>query len=172
MALSGFFMGLWLLSPDVQAQEPPVEHGHHSEEVPPMDPGPSDDHLVGDLEPGVLVLASDRGFLGNEEIRDLVSEFASRTDADVELVLVTGVQTEGRIDEAVMALQRGGNGRTLILPLFLSDDHPRFVLAQQMLSQHDGIECASVFGESYSAVDLLVERLSSLSRSPPLKKNA
>ena len=66
------------------------------------------------------------------------------------------------MDAAVSALHTRGRSRIVVLPLFLSDDHPRLRLAKTQLGQTDGLIWAKPFGESYLAAEVLADRLRTL----------
>lgn len=73
-------------------------------------------------EPGFLLVAPDRGFTGNEAVRDAFAPFASRHPA--ELVFVTAKETEERLDRALGALRERGADPVVVLPFYLSAVHP------------------------------------------------
>ena len=80
-----------------------------------------------------LLLAPDRGFLGNEEVRDAWEAFAQGTPGDV--VFVTDERTRDSLNQAMRRLAEAGVGEVVALPLFLSAWDPRFVLARQILAE-------------------------------------
>jgi sirohydrochlorin ferrochelatase len=122
-------------------------------------PAPSQDRLAAD--PGFLVVAPDRGFLGNEETRDAFEAFAAGRKAS--LVFVTDERTRAGLDDAVRSLAGAGARRIAVLPFFLSRLDPRYARVATLLSGDPApripVEWARPFGESYFAVEELGERL-------------
>ncbi len=117
--------------------------------------------------PGTLVLAADRGFMGNEELRDAFDSFVETTGANARLVLLTGRGDSEKLKAARAEL----NARdTVVLPLFLSDDHPRFIEARAALTRATSLRWADHFGRSYFAVEILADRLQTIER--PKRHNA
>jgi len=111
-------------------------------------------------EPGFLVLAPDRGFLGNEEIRDAFESFAKGRRAS--LVVVTDERTRGRLDAALETLRDAGAARVVVLPLFLSRSDPRLARAAALMTDAPSLpalDWARPFGESVFAVEALASRL-------------
>lgn len=111
---------------------------------------------------GFLVLAPDRGFTGNEEIREAFETFAAGRNAA--LAVVTDERTRGNLAQAFEELVRRGARRVVVLPLFVSGADPRLALARQLLAPAAGVAPLPVaftppFGESYLAVELLADRL-------------
>ncbi|MEM9176343.1 MAG: cobalamin biosynthesis protein CbiX [Myxococcota bacterium] len=118
---------------------------------------------------GFLVVAPDRGFLGNEEIRDAIAAFEAAAGTEAEAVFVSDERTETRFDAALAALRARGAARITTLPFFLSDAHPGFKLARDHLAGHADVRIAPVFGESYLAVEVLSDRLRAIRK--PEKHN-
>jgi len=111
---------------------------------------------------GFLIAAPDRGFQGNEEIRDAAEAFARRHNAA--LAVVTDERTRGTLAQALDELKQRGARRTVVLPLFLSGNDPRFGRVRALVAERGdaGIAVAPAFGESYLAVEALAERLRAL----------
>lgn len=80
---------------------------------------------------GFVVLAPDRGFLGNEETRDAFDLFDRTRNA--QLVFVTDERTRSTFSAALDAVKKGGATEIIVLPLFLSSSDSRFVLAKEIL---------------------------------------
>jgi sirohydrochlorin ferrochelatase len=110
-------------------------------------------------EPGFLVVAPDRGFLGNEELRDAFDSFA--TSRNAQLVFVTDERTRAVGDAALEALKRNGARRVVVLPFFLSRSEPRYLRAAGLLAGTAAlpVEWARPYGESYLATEALARRL-------------
>lgn len=119
-----------------------------------------------DHEIGFLVAAPDRGFMGNEEIRDLFNTFAKKHNAS--LLNVTDARTQGSAQAALGQLAKRGAKKVVILPLFYSIDEARYAT---LLTALDGkqalpLEWAQPFGASYFAVEALADRLRALPPAP------
>ncbi|SFW15493.1 CbiX protein [Nitrosovibrio sp. Nv17] len=112
-----------------------------------------------DKRTGFLVVAADRGFIGNEEIIDEFQAFAK--SRNVALTFVTDERTEKYLKKNLDALLQGGAERIVVAPLFLSAAEPRFVLARALLERNKpGVPLvyARPYGESYFAVEDLADR--------------
>lgn len=111
---------------------------------------------------GFLVAAPDRGFMGNEEIRDAFDAFAKIHNA--ELVYVTDGRTHETAGAALAALAKRGARQVTVLPLFYSVHEARYGIARAALEgkQPLPIDWAAPFGASYFAVEALTERLRAL----------
>lgn len=110
---------------------------------------------------GFLVLAKDRGFLGNEAIREQFDAFAAGRNA--QLAFVTDERTKGTLDGALDRLVKGGARRTVVLPLFLSAADPALARAKTLLqARKEVFQWARPYGESAFAVEALADRLKSL----------
>lgn len=114
--------------------------------------------------PGFLVVAPDRGFLGNEETREAFGEFAPGRNA--RLVFATDERTRGMIDTALVKLAQEGARQVAILPFFISLAQPRFALVKAALAPETTssldlpvpVTWGQAFGESYLAVEVLADR--------------
>lgn len=112
--------------------------------------------------PGFLVVAPDRGFLGNEEVRDAFESAIS--GANAELVFATDGRTGEALQGALRKLGSRGAREIVVLPLFLSQAHPRFLRVKELLARPDTgvrrpVRYARPLGESYLAVEMLSDRL-------------
>ncbi|RMH39584.1 MAG: cobalamin biosynthesis protein CbiX [Deltaproteobacteria bacterium] len=111
-------------------------------------------------EPAVafLVVAPDRGFLGNEEVRDAVAKLEREHPSEV--VFVTDERTRAQIDAALARLRQRGATRMIVLPLFITEAHPRWALARALLRDTaPDARVARRFGASYLAVEALADQL-------------
>ncbi len=109
-------------------------------------------------ETGFLVLAKDRGFLGNEALRDAFEAFAAGRNAT--LAFVTDARTGATLDAALRRLAQAGARRTVVLPCFLSGADPALALAKGLLAKRpEALQWARPFGESALAVEALADRL-------------
>lgn len=113
-----------------------------------------------ELEPvGFVVVAPDRGFLGNEETGDAFAAFAEGKQA--RLVFVTDERTGPALEAAVTALAAAGVERAVVLPFFVSPAHPRLALVRQLVAELEApvpVQVGRSFGESYLAVEVLADR--------------
>lgn len=112
----------------------------------------------------VLVVAPDRGFLGNEEVRDAFAIFADKRKAA--LLFVTDERSEAVLDARLHELHQQGAKQLVVLPLVLSTADARWQLAASWLAarraQGASIRIAPVYGESYLAAEDLSQRLASV----------
>lgn len=117
------------------------------------------------VHPAPLIIAPDRGFQGNEEIRDALEAFTAGTPG--EIVFVTDERTRDTLRRATQRLNEAGAKEIVVLPLFLSASDPRWTLAQRCLSEWtntasttapDVVAQTRVFGQSYFAVEVLADR--------------
>lgn len=116
---------------------------------------------VADPAAGVLVVTPDRGFLGNEEVRDAFDEFAD--DRNAALLFVTDERSEKILDQLLAQLRERGAKQVEVLPLVMSDADARWKLARGWLraraSQGTRLAIAKPYGSSYLAVEDLSARL-------------
>ncbi|MEO8991387.1 MAG: cobalamin biosynthesis protein CbiX [Nitrosospira sp.] len=108
---------------------------------------------------GFLVVAADRGFLGNEEIIDEFQLFAKAHNAS--LIFVTDERTQKYLHMGVDGLMDKGAARIVVIPLFISAANPRFILARQLLEREKvtvPVSYTRPYGESVFAVEDLVDR--------------
>lgn len=120
--------------------------------------------VAGPPAPGFLVAAPDRGFTGNEDIREAYAHFAAGRNA--ELLFVTDARSEPFLRRALRALHERGAEEVVALPLFLSEAEPRFGLLREQLARvgaegedYPPVRLAPALGASYLAVEALAERL-------------
>ena len=114
-----------------------------------------------------LLMAPDRGFLGNEEVRDAFGAFS---DSGVEAGLL--FVTRERADENLQGvwdslIAQHDPDRVIALPLFLSENDTLFDTARKALDGLDGppITMAAPLGESYLAEEILFDRVGALAPS-------
>lgn len=108
---------------------------------------------------GFLILTADRGFVGNEEIRDVLELFAAKHNAA--LVFVTDEHTEKYLKISLNVLLDKGAERIKVIPLFISAANPRYQLARDLLSRQQltvPISYTRPYGESFFAVEDLVDK--------------
>ena len=105
---------------------------------------------------GFLVIAADRGFVGNEEIREAFLPFSVNHPAA--LVFVTDERTQQTLQSALASLHSRNVSRIVVLPLFISAAEPHYQLIYQLITQKNKIAptiFAQPYGESYFAVEAL-----------------
>lgn len=114
---------------------------------------------------GFLVLAPDRGFLGNEEIRDAFAELAMQHNAA--LVFVGDERTRGPLQQALAKLALHGAGQVVALPLFITASHPRWQLVSRLLDEFapPALAISKRFGSTYLAVELLADHFRQIPES-------
>jgi len=119
------------------------------------------------LDPGFLVLAPDRGFLGNEEVRDLFAEFRKSAPKSV-LAFATSEKTAQNLRLALDKLAGGKNADVVVLPLFFSEHEALYQKARKAMESINGpaLRFARPFGASYLAEEILFDRVESLSSQP------
>lgn len=113
-------------------------------------------------ELGFLVAAPDRGFLGNEEIRDLFDRFAQKHNAA--LMFVTDQRSRETARMALAELQKRGARKAVVLPLFVSESEGRYGTLQAALREPLDLplQWGRSFGASYFAAEALADRLRAL----------
>lgn len=123
--------------------------------------------FIQDNETGFLAIAPDRGFMGNQEIRDAHEEFSKSYKSS--LAFITPEETERFLNEGIEKLKNEGAEKLVVLPMFLSDHHPLYKLAVGYLSdqQFTGlpVEFAGTMSQSYLTAEILADRISELSKN-------
>lgn len=112
-----------------------------------------------DNQTGFLILTADRGFVGNEEIRDAFELFAEKHNAA--LIFVTDEHTEKYLKINLNTLLDKGAEHIKIIPLFISAVNPRYQLARELLSRQQltvPMSYTRPYGESFFAVEDLVDK--------------
>lgn len=115
-------------------------------------------------DPSYLVLAPDRGFLGNEEVRDVFEAFQEHEPQSA-LAFATYEQTTENIESALGQLP--STDEVVVLPFFLTTHHALYESARtaiEGLSARDGfsLQMAEPFGQSYLAEEVLFDRVKAL----------
>ena len=117
--------------------------------------------VMASVTPATLVVAPDRGFMGNEAVR---AAFADIDQPNKQLVFVTDEDSRAYLDAAVATLTEDGSTHLIVLPFFVSDHHPNWSLAESWLAddicnRQLACEFNESFGRSYLAVDVLDDAL-------------
>ena len=114
-------------------------------------------------ETGLLVVAPDRGFMGNEETREAFAGLAA--EATAELTFVGGEDWQIWFCDRLKSLKQRGAAEVVALPLYVTDRHPHsqelytFVADKQRCEGQLPVTWGRAFGASYLAVDGLAARL-------------
>jgi len=117
-----------------------------------------------DGDPGVLVVAPDRGFLGNEKTRDVVDDVREHAD-NVGLAFATSEETTANLEEGLSQIDTEHGA--VVLPLFLSSHHTLYQAARAaMPAVEGGVTWAEPFGASYLSEEILFDRVAALSERP------
>ncbi len=128
---------------------------------------------AGAAKTGFLVMARDRGFLGNQEIVAIVEQFRQAYPARLALVGYNqpGVKTsyDEYIHRAVSDLERVGAEKIIAIPFFLSDADPvykRYRDRAREFAESATLEWAPAMAESYLTAQILLDRVEELSTDP------
>jgi len=117
-----------------------------------------------DLDPGVLVLAPDRGFLGNEKTRDVVKDVREHTD-NVGLAIATYDETTSNLKKGLSQIDTEDG--VVVLPLFVSSHHALYQTAREAMPDVEtGVTWADPLGTSYLSEEILFDRVATLSERP------
>ena len=112
-------------------------------------------------EPAFLVLAPDRGFLGNEEARDVFNAFHERVP-DSQIAFATLEKTEENLEGPISALRANDPERKIVvLPLFMSEHEGLYQEAADVLNRQSTVTLAEPFGAGYLAEELLFDQIRS-----------
>ena len=122
---------------------------------------------------GFLVVAPDRGFLGNQEVRSLVDEFKQSYPAALGLVGrdYTGVEDEyaAYLTRAAQELKRAGVTEIVAIPLFLSEADPLLKRVVPLMPAYTGglpVRWAPAMGHDYLIGQIVLDRVEALSQHP------
>ncbi len=122
---------------------------------------------------GFMVVAEDRGFLGNQEIESVMRAFAARYNASLALV---GPERQGvedgyrtYIQEAITTLRERGAEQIVAIPLFVSEAQAALAQYRRVIERMADplpLSWAPAMAESYLTAQILLDRVTSLSRRP------
>ncbi|HMB99069.1 MAG TPA: hypothetical protein VKM36_11330 [Balneolaceae bacterium] len=117
------------------------------------------------------MISPDRGFMGNQEVRDIHQEFAGEYPSS--LVIITNEETERFLKEGIEKLENMGADEMVVIPLFLSSHHPLYKHAVNMLNGTGGqpvtnlpVTVAETMSRNYLTAELLADRIAGLSEDP------
>lgn len=125
-------------------------------------------------KPGFLLVAPDRGFLGNQEIHGLYEEF-KKTYSAAALALVgrdyngMGSEYSGYLARALEELNRSGVNEVVVIPLFLSQADPILQKVVKHLPAYPGagtVRWAGPMADSFLVRQIVLDRVETLSRDP------
>lgn len=115
-------------------------------------------------DPSYLVLAPDRGFLGNAEMRDVFDAFQEHEPQSA-LAFATYEETTANLESALDALPV--TEEVVVLPFFLTPHHALYETARSALDELNArdevaLQVAEPFGQSYLAEEVLFDRVEAL----------
>lgn len=120
---------------------------------------------------GFLVLAPDRGFMGNEETREAFEEY--RQGFTASLAYVTREETRRFIAEGIAELERAKVKEIIAIPLFLSVHQPLYRKADSLLSGDEAksltklpIRMTGTLAGGYLLSEIIADRIAALSKDP------
>lgn len=122
---------------------------------------------------GFLVVAPDRGYLGNQEVSSLVDEFKQTYPAALGLVGKdhTGVEGEyaAYLIRAAQALKQDGVTEIVAIPLFLSEADPLLKRVMPLMPAYMGglpVQWARAMAHDYLIGQIVLDRVEALSEHP------
>lgn len=122
---------------------------------------------------GFLVIAQDRGFLGNQEVHALVQEFQKEYPAALGWLSRNYSDAESEyaiyLTRAVQELKKAGATELVAIPLFLSEASPVLQRAMPTLpayAQGLPIRWASAMASDYLIGQVVLDRVEALSQQP------
>ncbi|MFQ5580916.1 MAG: hypothetical protein ACE5FZ_09910, partial [Nitrospiria bacterium] len=118
-------------------------------------------------EVGFLVIAPDRGFLGNEEVREVVKNFSQKYTAS--LAFATEEKTLENLKIGIDALKVKKIKKIWVLPLFISPGNTLYQHAVKALNEQKWavpLKIGDTMKESYLTEELLKDRIKDLSKAP------
>ena len=120
-------------------------------------------------ETGFLVLAPDRGFLGNEEVREAFEAYC--TGFNAALVVITREETVRFLNEGIGLLERQGAKKIVVLPMFLSERQSLYRYAMRFFQDAEKltltplpVTVAETASKSYLMSEILADRIADLSK--------
>lgn len=129
-------------------------------------------------KPGFLVVAPDRGYLGNKEVEDLYASFSKNNPAALVFVSLSNEfdnEIESAFKEALKALHKEGAREIVVIPLLLSPEDPHLKKAFRLIGYKEGSSVlapklrwtiAPAMAEDYRIAQILEERAMALSTNP------
>ncbi|MCH7762084.1 hypothetical protein IIA15_11925, partial [candidate division TA06 bacterium] len=120
---------------------------------------------------GFLVIAQDRGYMGNEEVRDVFDEYQKDFPLS-SLAFVPYHNPQPFLQQGIRELKEKRVIRIVALPLFLSHEDPYFKKAKEIIQHqvssihYPDITFAEPMSESHLIAEILVDRVRTLSQNP------
>lgn len=128
---------------------------------------------AGPLKTGFLVVAADRGYLGNQEINAVMAQFKQTYPASLSLIGENRQGIEGDyaeyIQRAVAELEKQGVDNIVAIPMFLSGADATLNPYRQKITELKGrapIQWAPPMAESYLTAQILLDKVEALSADP------
>lgn len=122
---------------------------------------------------GFLVVAPDRGYLGNQEVRSLVEEFKKSYPAALGLIGrdYTGVEGEYApyLTRAIQELKQASVKEIVAIPLFLSEADPLLTRVRPLMAAYSGglpLKWAPAMAHDYLIGQIVLDRVSAISEQP------
>ncbi|ODS33095.1 MAG: hypothetical protein SCARUB_01794 [Candidatus Scalindua rubra] len=121
-------------------------------------------------ETGFIVVAPDRGYLGNEEVRDVFNDFQSEYVSTLTFVGL-GIRNEKEeiqnpLKSALEEIKARNVKRIIVVPLFVSSSDPVFKKAVAALGKDvNDLEFSHHMSESYLISQILYDRVNELSKN-------
>jgi sirohydrochlorin ferrochelatase len=126
---------------------------------------------------GFLVLAPDRGYLGNKETSSLVDEFKQTYPAALGFVGRDEAGVEGDyasyLTRAVRTLKEAGVTRIVAIPLFVSESDPLLARVKALLPTYAGefpVRWTSAMSHDYLIGQIVLDRVTALSEHPETER--
>ncbi len=121
-------------------------------------------------EPGFVLIAPDRGFLGNREIKDVYEPFSREYRARLVFISLARDYEEAvrqKLKETIGDLREQGAEAIVMLPLLLSEADPHRQKAKALLeSLAEPLPFAPSMAEDYLTAQILEDRARALSQTP------
>jgi len=128
---------------------------------------------AGPLKTGFLVVAADRGYLGNQELNTVMEQFRQTHTARLALIGENRQGVEGGyadyVQRAVTELEEQGANNIVAIPMFLSGTDATLNPYRQQITALKGraeIQWAPAMAESYLTAQILLDRVEALSKQP------
>ncbi|MCP9470449.1 MAG: hypothetical protein NNA31_10675 [Nitrospira sp.] len=126
---------------------------------------------------GFLVLAPDRGYLGNKEISSLVDEFKHTYPAALGFIGPGEAGVEGDyapyLTRAVWTLKEAGVTRIVAIPLFVSESDPLLTRVKALLPTYMGelpVRWTSAMSHDHLISQIVLDRVTALSEHPETER--
>ncbi len=117
-------------------------------------------------KPGFILLAPDRGFMGNNEIREVFHEFQTRiAPYPAHLVFAGKTRMEDYLTEAVDSLKAQNVTKIVVIPLFFSETHWAWRRARALLEPSATVDRGDHEASVQSPESMAIEFAPTLSNS-------